>query len=78
MLKRGLHKLRIFTYPINTYEDISFDDIRQVAVVEGDDIGEIIMLKIRDIYLKKILIRAKDKIDFIQRKIVGFNNRLNP
>jgi hypothetical protein len=78
MLKRGLHKLRIFTYPINTYEDISFDDIRQVAVVEGDDIGEIIMLKIRDIYLKKILIRAKDKIDFIQGKIVGFNNRLNP
>jgi hypothetical protein len=78
MLKRGLHKLRIFTYPINTYEDISFDDIRQVAVVEGDDIGEIIMLKIRDIYLKKILIRAKDKIDFIQRKIVGFNYSLNP
>ena len=68
----------IFPDPINANENISFDITFVFRIIESDDIGEGIVVKVFPVELVQIIVRAKNIVDALVNEAFIIKDILYP
>jgi len=77
LIKSGIVKNRIFPDGIDAYEEVPRQNVF-FAIVKCYYVCEKIMIQISDVYIKDIIVRTEDDIDFAQSSHFTLSHHLEP
>jgi hypothetical protein len=69
--------LRVFANGIDADEKVPGEDVL-FAIIEGDDVGKIVMLEILHVHIQDIIIRAENDVDGTKAPHFAPGNHLQP
>ena len=68
----------VVSHPLGADEDVAFQDVSVVGVVEGDDIGERIVAQVLHVHAVQVIVGAKNIGELHDAMLMHGRNFLNP
>src|SRR5690606_11305893 len=78
LIERNTKLAGIVPDPIDTYIYVAHNRPFPDAVVEGEDVGIVVMLQVAAVQIEQVGVRAEDKVDFSQLDLLLGGDPLEP